>query len=326
MNWIFGSGVSKFLSLVMTDNTGHQLVPRSMFSLAELVSISPISDKVIMPGQSVGPIPFSMGGDNSAGNGLVVWVESSNHGIVPPDKITISRNGSEGVLTIHPVNDAIGYTTISVLTFHGSFVIRSSFQLTVKEFVSVDGRVLFYGKTNRPLQSVEVVLSRGGQTQSTFTDRYGAYQFNVLLGDPFDISVNMLNLAMPNKGVDVEDLVNLRKHILNRQRLDTSEHWIAADVNRDGAIDVSDIVQMRKVILNRESAFSRDEYGNYHSDWRILTRGFASVAPESAFRDVGTYEGYHFEDVTVDITGVDFIAIKLGDSNGDWASGVDIQP
>jgi len=64
------------------------------------------------------------------------------------------------------------------------------------------------------------------------------------------LSVSKDKPSEANKGVDVSDILVLRKHILLMELLDDPLNLIAADVNRDNYIDVSDIVSMRKVILS----------------------------------------------------------------------------
>ncbi|MEZ4982948.1 MAG: hypothetical protein R2769_15465 [Saprospiraceae bacterium] len=51
------------------------------------------------------------------------------------------------------------------------------------------------------------------------------------------------------KGISTFDLVQLSKHILNVQNLNTPYTCIAGDVNKSGSISTLDMVSLQKVIL-----------------------------------------------------------------------------
>jgi hypothetical protein len=195
-----------------------------------------------------------------------------------------------------------------------SEVLRSGEVVTV----TVSGHVFFLGRKERPIRQATVTLSQDGTAHQTSTNEQGYYSFQVPAGKPIEIGAALNSFSSPSRGVDVADIIGLRKHILNSSRLSDSVKWVAADANRDGSIDISDIVQMRKIILNRDDAFSRDEQGQKHSIWRLVCYDFVGLQPESAFAELSNYSVCRYEQVNADITNADFIAIKLGDSNGDW--------
>jgi len=116
----------------------------------------------------------------------------------------------------------------------------------------------------------------------------------------------------------------MRKHILSAERLDSLVSRVAADVNRDHSIDVLDIVAMRKMILGM-----RDDYASESSpqsaanstnstNWRLLDARIAELPDQASLEEVQAYEGRSFTGVNADFLDVDWLAVKLGDVNGDW--------
>lgn len=94
----------------------------------------------------------------------------------------------------------------------------------------------------------------------------------------------------PLNGVNVLDIVGIRRHILQLDQLQ-GEQLIAADVHPDGVINVLDMVQIRRLILEMIDHFSEVE------SWQIL--------PQSIEIELDTQEDFFFE-----LTGV-----KMGDVN-----------
>ena len=192
--------------------------------------------------------------------------------------------------------------------------------------ITASGRVFYMGRHEHPISGATVFLIQDGKMQQTLTDADGQYQFEAEVGKPIVIQAEMIGYSQANRGVDVADIIGLRKHILNRSRFGASLEWVAADVNRDGSVDVSDIVQMRKVILTRDDAFSRDAQGGKYSIWRLVCSDFIGINADRSFVELPNFEFCEYDDVTASIGGADFAAIKLGDSNSDWTLEEAIQP
>jgi len=172
------------------------------------------------------------------------------------------------------------------------------------------------GDTSKPMEDVSIHLVNGSEQQDTVTDAAGAYNLSVI---PNATSMTLL-ATMENRflGLDVADILVLRKHILNRELVTRKAALIASDANRDGSIDVADIVAMRKVILRKSDYYSNDADGNPDPVWRFLDAGVLDLELADLFAKVGDYEVIEFSDLSQDQSGVDFIGIKLGDANLDW--------
>ena len=137
-------------------------------------------------------------------------------------------------------------------------------------------------------------------------------------GSGIELSANLAHgEGKASRGVDVADIVEMRKHILARVRFENARKMVAADTNRDASVDVADIVAMRKVILARTDYFSEDGDGNKEAFWRFVDVDFVGLLADGAFDQVESFEKMGFGSLSSDFSDLDF-AIKLGDVNGDW--------
>jgi len=138
------------------------------------------------------------------------------------------------------------------------------------------------------------------------TDGGGAYAFE------FQRSTNLLINPAKNddilNGVTTYDILQLRKHILGREALDSPYKMIAADINHNNSITTADIVALRRVILQYEDTFK------HNTSWRFIkadhefsdvTNPFVDEMPEYAA----------IPDLRQELN-IDFVAIKVGDLNG----------
>jgi len=189
--------------------------------------------------------------------------------------------------------------------------------VTVGNELSVGGTILLAGDANKPMSGVKVVMEQSGSQVDTLSDDLGQYEF-ALTPDGGNVYLSA-DRDNANLGVDVGDILVLRKHILNRELLTSPIALIASDPNRDGSTDVADIVEMRKVILRRTDNYSKDAQGNPQSVWRFLDANFLDVSVDQAYAKVSQYEVLTLNGLTSDVSDADFIGIKLGDANLDWA-------
>ena len=184
--------------------------------------------------------------------------------------------------------------------------------------VSVSGRVTLFGGGQTPIAGAKVELSVDDAPYETVTDKDGYYQATVTPGEASSIRVRLNADARPNQGVDVSDIVQLRKHILNREKLRSSMAWLAADTNLDNSIDVMDIVGIRKLILSRTSFYSADANGEAHDVFRFTRLHFKDVDPMQTFTELPEAVSLNYQNLSANIEEADFAAVKLGDANGDW--------
>ena len=159
------------------------------------------------------------------------------------------------------------------------------------------------------VQNVEVSLS--GQTSMTMaTAADGEYEF-AGLQEGYDYTVTpQLNSNYLN-GVSTFDLVLISKHILGVQPLGSPYKMIAADVNNSKSITTLDLIQLRKLILSIDT-----EFGN-NTSWRFVEAAYqfpnASNPWFEEFPEVVNINNLP----GTGINGADFVAVKVGDVNGD---------
>ncbi|MFK7935243.1 MAG: T9SS type A sorting domain-containing protein, partial [Saprospiraceae bacterium] len=112
----------------------------------------------------------------------------------------------------------------------------------------------------------------------------------------------------PLNGVTTFDLVTMRKHILGVQTLDSPYKLIAADINNSRSISTFDMVELRKLILQINSDFSNN------TSWRFVRADYNFPEPANPWVEAFP-EVINFNNLDVDQTAADFIAIKIGDLN-----------
>jgi hypothetical protein len=110
-------------------------------------------------------------------------------------------------------------------------------------------------------------------------------------------------------GVSTTDILLIQRHILGIEPLTNPYLLIAADVDRNGRVTASDLVEIRKAILGKSTSFKNN------TSWRFIDRSYVFASMEDALSpDVpSTIETGLLMDTQ---TGLDFIAVKVGDVNG----------
>lgn len=186
------------------------------------------------------------------------------------------------------------------------------------------GEVRLREAAGAPIEGVRLLARHDRLAFESSSEVSGAYALSVYANTEYHLTAQKDHESRANRGVDVSDIVLMRKHILSAERLDSLVSRVAADVNRDHSIDVLDIVAMRKMILGM-----RDDYASESSpqsaanstnstNWRLLDARIAELPDQASLEEVQAYEGRSFTGVNADFLDVDWLAVKLGDVNGDW--------
>ncbi|RMD75476.1 MAG: T9SS C-terminal target domain-containing protein, partial [Bacteroidetes bacterium] len=166
---------------------------------------------------------------------------------------------------------------------------------------------------DEPAQDVTVEVNGQGNVFNTtmMTAADGLYSIEVPAGG--DYTVTPSNDAEPLNGVSTFDLVLISKHILGVQPLDSPYKIIAADANRSNSVTTFDMVEIRKLILHINSNFPNN------TSWRFVPKSHQFVDPMNPWAEP-LPEVLNFNNVTADILDADFVAIKVGDVNGNAAA------
>lgn len=157
------------------------------------------------------------------------------------------------------------------------------------------------------IEEVEVNINNG--TYMEMTDINGQFNTeNLPIND--DYNIKPTKYSDPLNGVSTFDIVQIRKHILGMELLDSPYKIIAADVNGSGGLTALDVVQIRNLIL-----LNVDEFPNGMPSWRFVDANFVFPNPSNPFETVFPEEK-NVQNLTSDLTDLNFVAIKLGDVTG----------
>ncbi len=166
-----------------------------------------------------------------------------------------------------------------------------------------------------PVKNTEVLLysNEAGYPKSVFTDENGYYDFGYHENDK---SYKVVSTKMDDylKGVSTIDLVMIQRHILQLALLDNPYKIIAADINPDDFIKSSDLSSLRKVILGVDDGFPQQ------NNWRFVNKDFSFSDPSDPLSDL-IEEEYNIPSLNTDMN-IDFVAVKIGDVNGNYAPGI----
>jgi hypothetical protein len=137
----------------------------------------------------------------------------------------------------------------------------------------------------------------------------GNYSLSISCEGSNQFTIKPIKDTKPMNGVTTFDLVLISKHILGTQLLDSPYKIIAADINKTNSVTTSDLVEIRKLIL-----LIIEEFPNNNS-WRFVDAAYIFPNPTNPFVEQFP------EMINVSLTpesetsGLDFIAIKVGDVN-----------
>jgi hypothetical protein len=160
-------------------------------------------------------------------------------------------------------------------------------------------------KLGTGVEAVEVLIQGAGiEKRLTVTDDIGDYAF---YGIPSDVGVEVI----PSKdgdddnGVSTLDLVLIQRHILNFAPFTSPYDMIAADINDTETVTGADVVQLRKMILGVITDYPDN------TSWRFVDKA-QTMDVENTFPFI---EKRFAPESDLDQSGVDFVAVKIGDIN-----------
>lgn len=140
------------------------------------------------------------------------------------------------------------------------------------------------------------------------TNAQGAFRLEALMEDSSYLVQPEMNYDFKN-GVSTIDLVLISRHILGEQRLDSPYKMIAADINRSNNITTIDIILLRQLILGLSTTFTQN------TSWRFIDAHYVFPNEENPWEEPFP-EVVKIEHLQAHQANVDFIAVKIGDING----------
>ena len=176
--------------------------------------------------------------------------------------------------------------------------------------VDIQGRI--YTASDAELHEASVRLI-SAEMQLDMTDENGEYGFmDMPQGGSYSIAPlkddDVLN------GVSTLDLVMIQRHILGIAEFENVYQYIAGDINHDERLTAADLSSLRKVILGVSNTYTNN------TSWRFIDEAHEF---EDA-TDPWTHEFAETYDITTlsEDMWVDFIAVKVGDINGNVEANV----
>jgi len=169
----------------------------------------------------------------------------------------------------------------------------------------VSGRIVT--ESGQPVSIATVSAMPSGQFD--ITDSSGNYSLSFFCGSSDTVAPSKNNDVLVSNGVSTADVLLIRAHILNSQMLSTPYKIIAADVNGSGSISTADVLLIRQLILGNRTTFPNG------SLWTFVPHNYVFADPLSPF-PFPTYRYYN--NIASDISGENYIGIRLGDVNGSW--------
>ena len=158
------------------------------------------------------------------------------------------------------------------------------------------------------LESAEV-KSTSMQTNisdSNMTDVAGQYSFqNNLMMSDYEITANKSDDYL--NGVSTLDILLIQRHILNFKSFENPYDIIAADVNGDERVSALDLVVLRSLLLGRVDALPQG------LSWKFINADQHFDDPRIPWP---LEESLYLSELRTTMTNQDFIAVKLGDVNG----------
>ena len=180
------------------------------------------------------------------------------------------------------------------------------------------GEVRLQEAAGAPMEGVRLLARHDRLAFESTSEASGTYALSVYPNTEYHLTAQKERESRANRGVDVSDIVMMRKHILSMERLDALVSRVAADVNQDHSIDVLDIVAMQKVILGMRHDYASEGSPQPASNWRLLDARISELPDQASLEEVQVYEGRSVSGMNADFLDIDLLSVKLGDVNGDW--------
>lgn len=193
--------------------------------------------------------------------------------------------------------------------------------------VQIGGRVRYFGGGRETLSGVTLRIV-STSIEETVSDDQGRFRFDVPAETGFVLDARVVDPVSAVAGLDLRDLFDARKHLTLVELLESPLGVMAADVNTDQAVDELDIGQIRDLLLGKRTEFE-GAAGGVPSIFRFVSSDLRFVDQQDPWPSLGA-SGENamrrVSSVSFNRLNEDFTGLKLGDVNGDWSAGGEIQP
>ena len=167
---------------------------------------------------------------------------------------------------------------------------------------------------DQPIENVMVELESmsDNSTAMIMSNVSGGYEFDEVAFYEDYIIAPQHNVD-PLNGVSTLDLVQIQRHVLGIQPLDSPYKMIAADINNDNLVNGLDLVQLRKLILGIFTELPQND------SWVFVSDDFEFT---DTYNPWDYTNSYSIEDLLVSDMQADFVGVKIGDVNNSVEMGL----
>lgn len=160
---------------------------------------------------------------------------------------------------------------------------------------------------SRPIEGVQVQVTGSLYSDTLFTDSEGNFSSNFPVA-PATYVLTPKYEGSPLNGVTAQDMILIRKHILNISKLNNPYSLLAADINGSGHISTRDLVDLQRVILGIESNLPNG------INWRLVPFDYTFPNTSNPWQETIPHEN-EYDILNLHSHDGDFIGIKIGDVN-----------
>ncbi|HEX5624909.1 MAG TPA: hypothetical protein VFX48_02750 [Saprospiraceae bacterium] len=140
------------------------------------------------------------------------------------------------------------------------------------------------------------------------TAQDGRYGFKDLIKDQ-SYRVALFKTEADHKGIDINDLIVLLRHVAGIQKISDPLKLIAADVDLDGQIGQTDFDLLYALISGQSS------YSAWARHWRFVPKGYSFSNPSNPFAD--DFEApLALDRIQSSRTGLNFTGVRVGELDG----------
>ncbi len=175
---------------------------------------------------------------------------------------------------------------------------------------TISGHIISW--EGNPVSNAAVAIS-GDENALVLTNGEGYYEFNTSQSSGNYIITPYGGVINPYNGISTFDVVLWSKHFNGTDLLDSPYQIIAADTDGNGVLELADSLAYRDLIMGFINSFPGPSI-------KFVTSDFVFPNPNDPFETA--YPSAHSLNLSgVDVTNMDFVAIRTGDLNGSAVNG-----
>ncbi len=196
-----------------------------------------------------------------------------------------------------------GVSTVTMAdTSNGSITVIANVNI-----VKIGGDIQTWKAPTKPVPNVNVALT-GSVTDNQITGPAGTYLFSVPSAS--NTLVTPTKVTAGNDKISAADLLLIQNHIFGNL-LTSPYQWVAANVNNSGGpnpITLADYLLIQRVVLGT------DQHIQGSPDWKFIPKSYMFPTPNPLITPFPTTISHTA--VTTDFLDDDFVAVRMGDVNG----------